>query len=68
MNLTPEQRELIVEGCQMRICFIETGSPLLRAVDVEQAGAKVCGYKIRALDAHQRHLIDQLEGIIRLMR
>ncbi len=66
-RLTPEQRELIAYCCEMRICVIETGSPTLRAADVERQG-KSCQYKIKALDANQRRLIDELEGIAELMK
>lgn len=59
-NLTQEERELLFFGLSMRAGGIETGDPLLRAVDADNSGQND---KIRALDRNQRDSINKIEDL-----
>lgn len=38
LDISQEEREALVTGLQMRICYIETGDPCLRAQDALNMG------------------------------
>ena len=61
MNLTDEERRLVMEGLQMKICFIETHNPLLRAIDVKNCPV---GAKVMVLNSDQMRLIIKMEDLI----
>lgn len=60
IGLTKDEIILITMGLQMRITYIETSTPTLRAVDV-QGG---CEGKINALTKEQMRLIIQSEDLL----
>lgn len=60
MELTREEKDLIVEGLLIRKNLIETGDPVLSANDAFERGIK-----IRPLDRHQRDTINNIEDIIK---
>lgn len=60
--LTKDEREALIAGLQMRMCFIETGSPYLRARDV---AAGHTGGAIQALSPCQMELLLVHERLVR---
>lgn len=63
---TAEELELLREGVSLKICLVETGSPILRARDVVAMGereARRSGGKLKALGSDQMRLILQLEDL-----
>ncbi len=66
-ELSHYDKELIREGLQMRICYIETRNPLLRAVDLENQNKSVpkCERKpLRALTIEQMAIIIECEELL----
>lgn len=62
LDLTPEERDDVIHGLQMRICVIETGTHTLRAND-----AVACGQPklVRALSDEQKQLVVRLEELVK---
>lgn len=61
MNLNKEEKILIAEALLMRACFIETGNPVISAVDIKNShGAlgKCCD-----LSEHQRHFVKKVRSL-----
>lgn len=62
-DLTNHEKAKLVYECVMcRVCFIETGTAYMRAIDAMQSGQKDL---LRPLSHEQRELIVALEGIAR---
>ena len=61
-DLSADERDLIVMGLNMRICNIETGSPILRSNDAINQGQHKL---IKPLDEGQRAVIARSEALIR---
>lgn len=61
MILTKQEKEAIVIGLQMRVAYIETGDPMLRASDVQNGHRG----KIQALSPDQMRLIILSEDLIK---
>lgn len=62
MLLTPEEKELIVFGLQMRKNYITTGSALLSALDAKNMGKEK---RIKSLSNDQYELIVKLNNLIK---
>ncbi len=81
-SFNEREAELLVEGLQMRICWIETGTTNMTAVDaynynksipkptsLRQDGLQVKKpVEIKALSSEQRRLICELEELITKVR
>lgn len=61
--LSRDQIDVIVAGLQMQICMIETGSPVLRAMDAQAAGKP-----FTAMTADQMRLVLDLEALVEHLR
>jgi hypothetical protein len=72
MNITDDQQEIIIAGLQMRMCFIETGDCLMRAVDIQEQlkdGAEFDrGVEVKALSIDQMKLIIDSQDLINKLR
>jgi hypothetical protein len=60
LTLTPNEAEALYLAIACRLGLIETGVPMMRAVDAEAQGKKV-----KALSADQMKLILMLEDIMK---
>jgi len=73
MELTREERNLIIYGLQMRSNIIQTGDPNVSAQDVKRMGSqknllgrpKLGGPEIKALDTDQMKLCIQIDELIK---
>jgi hypothetical protein len=70
LELTQEEKDVIIAGLQMRMCYIETGNPLLRACDVRNENTnKVSRFQkhqhIMPLSTHQMKIIITSEELIK---
>ena len=61
MKLSDEEVQFLIEGCQTKICLIETGEPHITARDAENSDQK---HLIRALDRDQMALILKLHALL----
>lgn len=61
LNLTVAEANAVVSSLQMKICFIETGTVIMRQSDaIQQNETKM----VRSLDKSQRALVLSLEDLI----
>ncbi len=65
MTITADEKENILLSLNMRLAFIETGDPVLRASDAERSGQRT---RIRVLKTEQMRLIVQTEDLITKIR
>jgi len=64
---TRSEVELMVLGLYMRICYIETGNPTLRAADLKNADLTNVDAEVRVLSTDQMRLIVKMEDLIARM-
>lgn len=60
IEFSSEELENIYSSLSTRICFIETGDPVMRANDMFRVDPK----KVRPLTSDQRRLVIQLEDLM----
>ncbi len=61
VSITQSEQDDLVRGLQMRICVIETGSPILRAQDAVASGQPQL---VRALSTEQMAVVLRHEALI----
>lgn len=61
LDITPEERDDLVRGLQIRLNIIETGDPALRANDAINMGKPKL---VKALSADQRALVARTEALV----
>ncbi|MBK3780144.1 hypothetical protein G3A43_07725 [Paraburkholderia aspalathi] len=61
LDMTPQERDDLVRGLQIRINIIETGDPVLRANDAINMGKPKL---VKALSADQRALVARTEALV----
>lgn len=64
MVLTRADKSRILQGLYMRVSFIETGDPCMRASDARRAGM---GHKIQILSPEQHAEIAEHERLISMI-
>ncbi|KWU26428.1 hypothetical protein AS149_25920 [Burkholderia cenocepacia] len=62
VDMSPQERDEIILALQMRIAYIETGDPALRANDAIGMGKP---QMVRALSDAQRALIARTEALVK---
>jgi len=60
-DMTQQEREDLVRGLQIRMAYIETGDPVLRANDAINMGKP---QMVKALSADQRALLTRHEALV----